>query len=125
MTTNSRPRPSGRAPLARYSNYFEVGHNPYEFLIDFGQYQPESATVVLHTRIALGPTLAKVLHDMLRDAVVKYEAEHGEIRTIDDAQDPLRVLLQSLPDFEHRAVSARQRPLPEPTPATKRTPRKR
>ena len=37
-STSAKP---ARAPLARYTNYFEVGHNPYEFLVDFGQYQPE------------------------------------------------------------------------------------
>ena len=106
---SGKPHKRARAPLARYSNYFEVGHNAYEFLIDFGQYQPEVAEVVLHTRIVAGPTLMKLLHDMVRDAISKYEAENGPIPCPNDSQNPMEVLLRSLPDFERRALSARHR----------------
>lgn len=68
-----------RAPLARYTNYFEVGHNACEFLINFGQFQPESAEVALHTRIAVGPIHAKLLAEMLWDAVRQHEADNGPI----------------------------------------------
>jgi hypothetical protein len=101
----SRPR----APLARYVNYFELGHNPYEFLIDFGQYQPESEDVVFHTRIALGPTHAKLLAGMLGAAIERHEAEHGRLPDPADPLNPLDVILRSLPDFERRAVSVRRR----------------
>src|SRR5262249_22324684 len=53
-----------KAPLAHYANYFEVGHNLYEFFIDFGQFQPEVAEVVVHTRIAVAPTHAKAFTEM-------------------------------------------------------------
>jgi len=101
------PRPP-RAPLARYTNYFEVGHNPYEFLVDLGQYQPEAKTVVLHTRIALGPTHAKLLHEMLARAIHEYETGNGVILEVPNSTDPLAVVLRSLPDFERRAVDARR-----------------
>jgi len=26
----------------RYANYFKVGHNAFEFVLDFGQYYPET-----------------------------------------------------------------------------------
>ena len=108
MNDNSRkPRRRTRAPLARYSNYFEVGHNAYEFLIDFGQYQPEVSEVVLHTRIVAGPTLMKLLHDMVSDAICRYESENGPIPCPNDTQNPMEVLLRSLPDFERRALNAR------------------
>lgn len=109
--TPQRPR----APLARYSNYFEVGHNAYEFLIDFGQYQPEVADVVLHTRIVVGPVLAKLLHDLVHDAISKHEAENGPIPRLNDSQDPMEELLRSLPEFERRALSARHRTQPGPS----------
>lgn len=106
----SKPRSSSRprAPLARYSNYFEVGHNAYEFLIDFGQFQPEVEGVVLHTRIAVGPTHAKLLAATLGKAVAQHEAEHGTIPDAADAPSPLEVVMRSLPDFEHRAIRARR-----------------
>jgi hypothetical protein len=98
-----------RAPLARYANYFEVGHNPFEFLIDFGQYQPESASVVLHTRLALGPTHAKMLAGILGGAIAQHEGDNGPIPEAADLRDPLEVVLKSLPDFERRAIAARRK----------------
>lgn len=97
-----------RAPLARYTNYFEVGHNAYEFLVDFGQFQPEIGAVTLHTRIAVGPTHAKMLSQMLGNAVRKYETENGAITIEETSGDPSEVILRSLPDFERRAVAARR-----------------
>ncbi len=102
--SSSRPR----APLARYSNYFEVGHNAYEFLLDFGQYQPETAGVILHTRMAVGPTHAKLLAAALASAVAVHEAENGPIPDATERPDPLEVVLRSLPDFERRAIDARR-----------------
>jgi hypothetical protein len=122
---NQRRQPNRpvRAPLARYTNYFEVGHNPYEFLIDFGQLQPETSGVVLHTRIAVGPTHAKLLATMLRNAVSQYETDNGPIADATDTPDPLAAVLRSLPDFERRAVDARRDPVTEAaaTPAKRST----
>jgi hypothetical protein len=97
-----------RAPLARYANYFEVGHNAFEFLLDFGQYQPDAEAIVLHTRMALGPTHAKLLARMLEKAVTAHETSNGPIAEPSDPLDPLEVVLRSLPDFERRAVNARR-----------------
>src|SRR5688572_23565243 len=102
--TNPRVPSSRRVPLGRYANYFEVSHNAYEFLVDFGQYQPETAGVVLHTRIALGPTHAKLLAGMLAGAIERHEGEHGAIADANASVDPLEVVMRSLPDFEQRAV---------------------
>jgi|SRR5688572_22992298 len=113
MSTKCRPKKRVRAPLARYSNYFEVGHNAYEFLIDFGQYHPELSEVVLHTRIVAGPALTRLLLDMMRDAIAKYEEENGPIPCPSDSQNPMELLLRSLPDFEHRALSARHQSQPK------------
>lgn len=112
-STKYKPRKRVRAPLARYSNYFEVGHNAYEFLIDFGQYQPELSEVVLHTRIVAGPTLTKLLHEMIHNAISQYESENGTISCPKDYENPMEVLLRSLPDFERRALSARSRSQPK------------
>jgi hypothetical protein len=105
----SSPSSRGRAPLARYVNYFEVGQNAYEFLVDFGQYQPETQGVVLHTRIALGPTHAKLLAGLMSRALECHETEHGPVAALDSAVDPSELVLRSLPDFERRAVNARKK----------------
>lgn len=94
-----------RAPLAAYANYFEVGHNAFEFLIDFGQFQPEVDAVTMHSRMATGPVHAKLLAAMLSDAVAQFEAEHGAIADL--AEPAIEPLMIAPPDFEHRAARAR------------------
>jgi hypothetical protein len=101
-----------KAPLARYANYFEVSHNAYEFLIDFGQFQPEAGSVQMHCRMAMGPTHAKLLSAVLRDAVGQFEEEHGAIADLQVEENPLELIRASLPDFEWRAARARDGALP-------------
>jgi hypothetical protein len=97
-----------RAPLARYANYFEVSHNAFEFLIDFGQFQPEAGSVQMHSRVATGPTHAKLLSSVLQNALVQFEGEHGAIADLQtEEENPLEAIHASLPDFEKRAAQAR------------------
>ena len=122
-----RPKPVNGAdlPLAKYANYFEVGHNAHEFLLKFCQYRPEAAELCVVTTIVLHPTLGKVLHGMLRDALEKYEYENGPLKPLHDSPDAMRVLFQSVPDFEQRALNARLRPIQDAASPPKRTSRKR
>ena len=99
------PQRRRRSPLAAYANYFEVGHNAFEFLIDFGQYQPEVGAVAMHSRMATGPVHAKLLAGLLADAIARFEVEHGVIEDI--AEPALQPLLIPPIDFESRAVRAR------------------
>lgn len=94
-----------RVPLAAYANYFEIGHNAFEFLIDFGQFQPDENAVKMHSRMATGPVHAKLLAQMLSNAVALFEAEHGAIADL--AEPGMEPLLIPPPDFEHRAARAR------------------
>jgi hypothetical protein len=64
-----------------YANYFEVGHTLCEFIFDFGQFHPEIAGTQAHTRIVTGPIYAKLLLSILQEAVDRYEAEHGVIKS--------------------------------------------
>jgi uncharacterized protein DUF3467 len=57
----------------RYTNYFKVGHNAFEFLLDFGQLCPEDAKAHFHTRIITSPKCAKYLLESLRESVERYE----------------------------------------------------
>lgn len=104
-----------RAPLAAYANYFEVGHNAFEFLIDFGQYQPEADAVAMHSRMATGPVHAKLLAGLLADAIQRFEAEHGMIADFAEPSGPeFGPLLIPPPDFEQRAALARAEALLNP-----------
>lgn len=106
-----------RAPLARYVNYFEVGHNAFEFLIDFGQFHPDAGDVQMHSRMVTGPVHVKLLALVLQEAIARFEAEHGAIADLKDDDNPLESLLIPLPDFERRAVAARGDAESRPTPA--------
>lgn len=64
----------------RYANYFKVGHNAFEFLLDFGQFYAESQRAQLHTRIITGPIYAKALFEIFRESINQYEQTFGIIQ---------------------------------------------
>lgn len=63
----------------RYANYFKVGHNACEFLVDFGQFYPETEKARFHTRIITSPTHAKALMEVFRESIELYEETFGAI----------------------------------------------
>lgn len=72
--------PPGNEPLeGRYANYVRIGHNAFEFLLDFGQFYPEGREPLVHTRIVTSPIYAKVFLDTIRDSIAQYEAAFGPI----------------------------------------------
>lgn len=64
----------------KYANYFEVGHNAYEFVIDFGQYYSETEEAELCTRIITSPAYAKVLLRTLQESIMRYEQNIDHIK---------------------------------------------
>jgi hypothetical protein len=52
---------------ARYANFFQVGYNEFEFLLEFGQGEGR-----IHTSIYLSPQHAKMLSDLLATALKEY-----------------------------------------------------
>ena len=54
MSDQHEPR-NGSDLHALYANYFRIGHNAFEFFLDFGQRQAESGQEVFHTRIITSP----------------------------------------------------------------------
>ena len=63
----------------RYANYFEIGHNAFEFLLDFGESYTEDTKVRFHTRIITAPIYASVLLETLRGSIDHYEQSFGTI----------------------------------------------
>lgn len=55
MTVESKEPQSHEEPTARYANYFEIGHNAAEFVLDFGQAYSPAKERRLHTRIVTSP----------------------------------------------------------------------
>ena len=68
----------------KYANYFKVGHNAFEFVIDFSQFYPESEKAELCVRIITPPIYAKTLLKTLRGAIEYYEQTFGIIPSEDD-----------------------------------------
>ena len=66
-------------PNGRYANYFTVGHNAFEFLLDFGQIYAPDGSVPLHTRIITAPVYAKTLLGLLQESIDQYEQLFGTI----------------------------------------------
>jgi len=64
---------------ARYANYFQVGHNAFEFLLDFGQFAEGNEEPQINVRIVTYPVYAKFLLTTLADAVAAYEQAYGTI----------------------------------------------
>jgi len=70
-------------PNGRYANYFTIGHNPFEFVFDFGQLYTERRPIPVHTRILTTPVYAKSFLSVLQRAVEQYEQRCGVIPTGD------------------------------------------
>jgi|GEM_PF-873485 len=83
---NSFPKApaTGNSIEGRYANYFAIGHNAYEFIIDFGQFYMENGEARMHTRIVTGPFYAKALMDALRKSIKAYQQSFGPISEPDE-----------------------------------------
>jgi hypothetical protein len=75
---NEPPQETGEVE-GRYANYFKVGHNAFEFLLDFGQFYAESQRAQFHTRIITNPIYAKSLLRILQQSLERYERTFGVI----------------------------------------------
>jgi hypothetical protein len=73
--------PQGSKKLeGKYANYFKVGHNAFEFVLDFGQYYPEIEEAELYTRIITSPRYAKELLNTLQESIERHESSYGSIK---------------------------------------------
>ena len=62
----------------RYANFFRIGYNAYEFVIDFGQeYPPDPERI--HTRIVTSPPLARNLSDTLQRSLEEHDDTFGPV----------------------------------------------
>jgi hypothetical protein len=60
----------------RYANFFQIGHNAFEFLIEFGQ--QEDVESAIHTRIYVSPQYARVLAKLMSDTLQQHEKMFGQ-----------------------------------------------
>ena len=64
-----------------YANFFQVGHNAVEFLLDFGR-QFEGSNEQMLVRVLTNPGHAKVLSNLLNRAIEQYEDRFGPIQNL-------------------------------------------
>jgi hypothetical protein len=73
----------GSEPIeAKYANYFQVGQNAMEFIIELGQLYSDETIPFLHTRIITTPTYAKKLVKLLEESLAHHEEQFGIIRDV-------------------------------------------
>ena len=79
---NSKSKVSQGGPKieGKYANYFKVGHNAFEFLLDFGQFYSETEEEEFYTRIVTSPCYAKTLLKILQVSIEQYEKNFGAIK---------------------------------------------
>ena len=67
-----------------YSNIVRIGHSPYEFMLDFGQFQPEGKRAFMDVRIIVSPQHARAILKALEDNIGRFEEKHGKISANQD-----------------------------------------
>jgi hypothetical protein len=65
--------------VGKYANYFKVGHNAFEFILEFAQLYSEPSVEKVHTRIVTSPAYVRELLGVLQDSVDQYERTFGVI----------------------------------------------
>ncbi|GAK55448.1 hypothetical protein U27_02282 [Candidatus Vecturithrix granuli] len=63
-----------------YANYFKVGYNAFEFIIDFCQCYEDEHERHLFTRVVTSPVYAKALFETLQKSLYDYEQSFGVIK---------------------------------------------
>lgn len=82
VLSNGRTMQDSKAIEGQYANYFQVGQNAIEFLIEFGQLYEGEVNPKFHTRIITSPEYAKELRDLLQKSLAEYEARFGPVREV-------------------------------------------
>ena len=72
-----------------YSNLVIISHSNSEFVLDFVKVMPGMPKAKVKSRVLMTPQHAKRLHRALEDNILKFEAQHGNIKEIDNASFPL------------------------------------
>ncbi len=75
-TTRAKARLEGL-----YANHLEVGHNAFEFLLDFYQRFDENEEAELCARIITNPADAKAMLATLQKAIDTFDRAFGTIKT--------------------------------------------
>ena len=81
-----KPESGSGEQEGRYANYFNVGHNAFEVILQFGQYYQGSPEPQLHTTIVTTPAYAKTLLELLKNCFEQYERDFGSVPNAESRQ---------------------------------------
>ena len=84
MGPKKRASCESRKLEGRYANYFKIGYNAFEFVIDFGQSFSENDQAELCARIVTGPVYAKDFLETLKSSIDRYQKVFGPIQEVDE-----------------------------------------
>lgn len=76
--STERPEDNSPAREGKYTNCFQIGHNAFEFLLEFGQSYADQKEL-MHTLLVTSPAFAAQLSQLLIQALSQYEARFGPI----------------------------------------------
>ncbi len=79
MTDTTGGSRQDKEPEGRYANIFNVGHNAFEVVLEFGQWYEGDARPKVHTRIVTSPAYAKTLLELLEGSLQQYESDFGPV----------------------------------------------
>ena len=68
----------------KYANHFRIGHNAFEFVIDFAQAHDNQVATGSNTRVITTPAYAKLLSAMLDESIHQYEEKYEEIPNVSE-----------------------------------------
>ncbi|UCF78905.1 MAG: DUF3467 domain-containing protein [Candidatus Eiseniibacteriota bacterium] len=69
-----------------YSNMVLITHSPAEFILDFARVLPGAPKSKVFARIVMTPRHVKGLLEALKENVGKFEAQHGTITPLSQAE---------------------------------------
>jgi hypothetical protein len=70
-----------------YANFLIVGHNAFEFVLDFGQVYAGDTGETTHTRIVTAPVYTKAMLRTLKTAIEQFESSYGALPSADDQSE--------------------------------------
>jgi hypothetical protein len=74
-----------------YSNFFNMFHNPGEFIFDFGRIMPGKQEFKILSRIILNPIHAKQFLRILNENITRFEKHFGKISEFAKPEDILNL----------------------------------
>jgi len=72
-----------------YSNLVIISHSNTEFVLDFVKVMPGMPKAKVKSRVLMTPQHAKRLKKALEDNILKFEAQNGNIKEIENVSFPL------------------------------------